>query len=85
MEFDDISEAALYMAWIENNKNILDTEDIKSAFYAGFHLAFKQMTYLMEIISTITNASDTESKNWQKNNLPEQVRINVLATYSYFC
>lgn len=66
MEFDDISEAALYMAWIENNKNILDTEDVKSAFHAGFHLAFKRMAYLMELISTITNASDTEPNKKSK-------------------
>ncbi|MDE5772686.1 MAG: hypothetical protein K2I06_13880 [Ruminococcus sp.] len=63
MEFNDISEAALYMAWIENNKNILDTEDIKSAFHAGFNLAFKRMAYLMELVNTVKNASDTEHKN----------------------
>lgn len=63
MEFNDISEAALYMAWLENNENITETEDIKSAFHAGFNLAFKRMEYLMELIITMTNASDAEPKN----------------------
>lgn len=63
MAFDDISEAALYMAWIENNKNILDTEDVKSAFHAGFHSAFKRMEYLIKLINTITNEPDQEPKN----------------------
>ena len=34
MVFDDIGEAALYAAWLKDNANISDTEDIKRAFHA---------------------------------------------------
>lgn len=63
MVFDDIGEAALYAAWLKNNANISDTEDIKSAFHAGFHLSFNRITYLMKLVNTVKNASDTETKN----------------------
>lgn len=63
MEFNDISEAALYMVWLENNKNITETEDIKSAFHAEFHLAFKRMMYLMEIVTILTASDSGTPKN----------------------
>lgn len=62
MIYDDINEAALYATWLKDN-NISETEDIKSAFYAGFNLAFKRMAYLIELVTMMKNASDTEPKN----------------------
>lgn len=62
MEFNDISEAALYAAWLKDN-NISETEDIKSAFHAGFYLSFNRIAYLMKLVNTVENASDTEHKN----------------------
>ena len=63
MTFDDINEAALYAAWLKDNANISDTEDIKSAFHAGFYLSFNRMAYLMKLVNTVKNASDTKPKN----------------------
>lgn len=65
MVFDDISEAVLYEAWLRDNENISETEDIKSAFHAGFHLSFKRMTYLMRLAGSMSNASDSD--NSKKN------------------
>ena len=62
MIYDDINEAALYATWLKDN-NISETEDIKSAFHAGFNLAFKRMAYLMKLVTMMKNASDTELKN----------------------
>lgn len=63
MIYDDINEDALYAEWLKDNTNISETEDIKSAFNAGFRLAFKRMSYLMKLVNMRLNASDTEPKN----------------------
>ncbi|MDE5621314.1 MAG: hypothetical protein K2I80_12510 [Ruminococcus sp.] len=63
MIYDDINEAELYAAWLKDNENISETEDIKSAFHAGFHLSFKRITYLMKLVDSMSNTSDIETKN----------------------
>lgn len=60
MIYDDINEATLYAEWLKDNTNISETEDIKSAFYAGFHSAFKRMTYLIKIMNML-NALDSDT------------------------
>lgn len=62
MIYDNINEDAFYAEWLKNT-NISENEEIKSAFYARFHLAFKRMATLMELVNMMDNTSDTEPKN----------------------
>lgn len=60
---DDMDVKIVYEQWCKIHANGSDNEENKSAFYAGFHLAFKRMMYLMEIVNTFTASDSDTPKN----------------------
>ena len=60
--YDNVDKAVLYAKWLKDNTNISETEETKSAFYAGYYAAFNKMLNLMKRVDMLTKADSSNAK-----------------------